>query len=152
MTPSAAEIESLDAASHELSGRGFELDHAGQAANTQANAAAVELERAAARERGNGERVAELESRLAATAAELEQTRTQIAGIAEEREQNKAFLETAAEEARAFRLAGGSDVSRRRVVAAQQVGDAERQLETARRQAHAPAYPGRHSAQPDRAG
>jgi chromosome segregation protein len=41
----------------------------------QANSAAVELERAAARERGNTERVAELEARMAAGADELEQTR-----------------------------------------------------------------------------
>src|SRR5580698_7032576 len=100
---SAAGIETLDAASHELSGRGFELDKQGQAANAQANAAAVELERAAARERSNGERVAELESRLAATAAELEQTRVQAAGVAEERTQHKHFLDHAAEESRAFR-------------------------------------------------
>ncbi len=131
---SATEIETLDTASHELSGRGFELDHTGQAAHAQANAAAVELERAAARERGNSERVAELESRLAATAAELEQTRSQITGIGEEREQNKEFLAHAAEEARAFR----SQVEARQQEArgaAQQVFDAERQVETGRRQA-----------------
>ncbi len=40
--------------------------------------AAVELERAAARERSNTERVSELEARIAASGAELEQTRTQI--------------------------------------------------------------------------
>src|ERR1700761_8435564 len=65
---SATEIETLDASSHQLSEQGFELDHKGQAAQTQANGAAVELERAAARERGNTERVAELESRLAGAA------------------------------------------------------------------------------------
>jgi len=131
---SAASIETLDAASHELSGRGFELDKQGQAANAQANAAAVELERAAARERSNGERVAELESRLAATAAELEQTRVQTASIAEERVQHKQFLEHAAEEARAFRQQVEARQTEARQ-AAQQVGDTERQAEAGRRQA-----------------
>jgi chromosome segregation protein len=131
---SAAGIETLEGTAHELSGRGFELDHAGQAANTQANAAAVELERAAARDRGNNERVAELESRLAATAAELDQTRTQIAGIAEERLQHKQFLENAAEEARTFRQQVEARQQEARA-AAQQVADAERQAEGGRRQA-----------------
>jgi len=131
---SAAEIETLDAAAHELSGRGFELDHAGQAASAQAGAAAVELERAAARERGNSERVAELESRLAATAAEIEQTRAQISGITEERAQNKSFLEHAAEEARAFRQQVEAKQQEARG-AAQQVADAERQVEGGRRHA-----------------
>jgi chromosome segregation protein len=131
---SAAEIETLDAAAHELSGRGFELDHAGQAASALAGAAAVELERAAARERGNSERVAELESRLAATAAEIEQTRAQISGITEERAQNKSFLEHAAEEARAFRQQVEAKQQEARG-AAQQVADAERQVEGGRRHA-----------------
>jgi chromosome segregation protein len=131
---SAAGIEVLDAGQHELTAQGYELDRVGQAANAQANAAAVELERAAARERGNGERVLELESRLAATAAELEQTRVQIAGVAEERAQNRAFLENAAEEARAFRQQVEARQTEARV-AAQQVFDAERQMETGRRQA-----------------
>jgi chromosome segregation protein len=131
---SAAEIESLDASAHGLSEKGFELDHAGQAAQSQANAATVELERASARERGNTERVAELESRLAATAAELEQTKTQMAAAAEERAQNRAFMETAAEETRAFRAQVEAKQQEARG-AAQQVGDAERQLESARRHA-----------------
>ncbi len=131
---SAAGIETLDAGQHELTAQGYELDRVGQAANQQANAAAVELERAAARERGNSERVLELESRLAATAAELEQTRVQIAGVAEERAQNRAFLENAAEEARAFRQQVEARQTEARG-AAQQVFDAERQMETGRRQA-----------------
>jgi len=131
---SAAGIEVLDAGQHELTAQGYELDRVGQTANAQANAAAVELERAAARERGNGERVLELESRLAATAAELEQTRVQIASVAEERAQNRAFLENAAEEARAFRQQVEARQTEARG-AAQQVFDAERQMETGRRQA-----------------
>jgi chromosome segregation protein len=131
---SAATIETLDGSSHEMSGRGFELDRQGQAANAQANAAAVELERAGARQRGNEERVLELDSRLAATAAELEQTKAQIASIVEERAQQKSFLENAAEEARAFR----QQVEARQTEArtgSQQVFDAERQVESGRRQA-----------------
>jgi len=130
----AAEIESLDGASHELSQRGFELDHKGQAAQAQANAATVELERAGARERGNTERVAELESRIAATAAELSQTRAQLASADEERKLNREFMETAAEEARAFRAQVESKQQEARG-AAQQVGNAERALEDARRHA-----------------
>jgi chromosome segregation protein len=131
---SAATIEALDGSSHELSGRGFELDRQGQAANTQANAAAVELERAGARQRSNEERVLELDSRLAATAAELEQTRAQLGSLVEERAQQKSFLENAAEEARAFRQQVEGKQSEARA-ASQSVFDAERQLESGRRQA-----------------
>ena len=131
---SAAEVEALDVAQHELTGRGYELDRVGQTANAEANAAAVELERAAARKRSNGERVAELEARLAATAAEIEQTRTQIAAIAEERGQHRQFLENAAEEARAFRQQVEAKQQEARL-AAQQVSDAERQVESGRRHA-----------------
>jgi chromosome segregation protein len=130
----AAEIEALDADSHALSARGFELDRESQAGQEQANAAAVELERAAARDRSNAERVAELESRLAATVAEMEQARAQIGAVAEERTQHRQFLETAAQEARAYR----SQVEARQTearAAAQQVSDAERQVEIGRRQA-----------------
>ena len=63
----------------------------------------MELERATARERSNTERVSELEARIAAAGAELEQTRTQLAGIEEERAQQRSFLETAAGEAHEFR-------------------------------------------------
>ena len=76
----AAEIESMETSQHSLTERGYELDHEAQEAQNRANAAAVELERAAARERSNAERVSELEARLASSAAELEQTRTQIGG------------------------------------------------------------------------
>jgi chromosome segregation protein len=131
---SAAAVEALEAEAHTLSGRGFELDVQGQAANAQANAAAVELERAGARARGNSERVAELETRLAATAAELEQTRAQIMAIAEERTQHKQFLENAANESRTFRQQVEARQQEARL-AAQQVGDAERQVEAGRRQA-----------------
>ena len=75
---SAAEIGAMEASQHALTERGYELDREGQEAQNRANDAAVELERATARERSNAERVSELEARLAAAAGELEQTRTQL--------------------------------------------------------------------------
>ena len=88
---SAAEIETMETSQHTLTERGYELDHEGQDAQNRANSAAVELERAAARERSNAERVNELEARLAAAGAELEQTQTQLGGIAEERRSSTNF-------------------------------------------------------------
>jgi len=129
---SAGEIGAMEASQHSLTERGYEIEQSGQEAQTRANTAAVELERAAARERGNTERVSELEARVAAAAAEMEQTRTQLAGIVEERTQQHAFLETAAGEARAFhqRVAARQQEARS---AAEEVFNAERQLEANRR-------------------
>ena len=129
---SAREIGELEANQHALTERGYELDREGQAAQKRANEAAVELERATARERSNTERVAELEARIAAAGAELEQTRTQLSTIAEERAQQRSFLETAAGEAREFRQQVEAHQQQARA-AAEQVFGAERQLETARR-------------------
>ncbi|MFP5234731.1 MAG: chromosome segregation protein SMC [Acidobacteriota bacterium] len=129
---SAAAIGEMEASQHTLTERGYELERTGQETQNRANTAAVELERAAARERSNTERVADLETRMAATAAEIEQTRTQLAGIVEERAQQKGFLETAAEEARAFHQKVSSRQSDART-AAEEVFNAERQLESARR-------------------
>ena len=42
-----------EASQHELTERGYQLDHEGQDAQNRANDAAVELERAAAKERAN---------------------------------------------------------------------------------------------------
>ena len=67
-------IERHEASQHALTERGYELEREGQEAQTRADRAAVELERATARERSNTERVAELEARIAAAGAELEQT------------------------------------------------------------------------------
>ncbi len=72
------EIGTMETSQHALTERGYELDREGQEAQNRANSAAVELERATARERANAERVSELEARLAAAAGELEQTRTQL--------------------------------------------------------------------------
>jgi len=134
VTASATEIAEHEASQHALTERGYELDREGQAAQTRANEAAVELERAIARERSNTERVSELEARIAAAGAELEQTRSQLAGIAEERAQQHSFLETAAGEAREFRLKVEGRQQEARS-AAEEVFNAERQLESSRRHA-----------------
>ena len=128
------EIGEMEASQHMLTERGYELDHGAQEAQNRANGAAVELERAAARERGNSERVTELEARLAAATAELEQTQAQLSGIAEERTQQHSFLETAAGEARAFRQKVEARQQEARA-SAEEVFGAERQLEASRRHA-----------------
>ncbi len=131
---SASEIGTMETSQHTLTERGYELDREGQEAQNRANSAAVELERAAAREHANAERVTELEARLAAAAGELEQTRTQLSGIAEERNQQHSFLETAANEARAFRQKVEARQQEART-AAEEVFSAERGLEANRRHA-----------------
>ena len=128
------EIGTMEASQHTLTERGYELDHEAQEAQNRANAAAVELERAAARERSNTERVSELETRLASSAAELDQTRTQMAAIAEERTQQRAFLDTAAGEAKAFRQKVEAHQQEARA-AAEEVFRAEREMEMTRRHA-----------------
>ena len=134
VSASATEIAEHEATQHAFTERGYELDREGQAAQTRANEAAVELERATARERSNTERVSELEARIAAAGAELEQTRSQLGGIAEERAQQRSFLETAAGEAREFRqkVEGRQQEARS---AAEEVFNAERQMESSRRHA-----------------
>ncbi|HEY1805691.1 MAG TPA: chromosome segregation protein SMC [Terracidiphilus sp.] len=119
---------------HTLTERGYALDREAEAARTQASEAAVELERGKARERSNTERVSELEVRIAASGAELEQTRVQMAGIEEERAQQKSFLETAAGEAHQFREKVEARQHEARS-AAEEVYSAERELEAGRRNA-----------------
>jgi len=130
----AVEIVELEGSQHSLTERGYEVDREGQEAKSRANEAALELERAAARERANVERVSDLEARIAAAATELEVTRTQLAGVVEERGQQHAFLQTAAEEARAFRQKVEARQQEARA-AAEEVFGAERQLESTRRHA-----------------
>jgi chromosome segregation protein len=132
ISAAAVEIGEMETSQHALTERGYELDHEVQEAQSRANSAAVELERAAARERGNTERVAELEARVAASLAELEQTRSQLGNIAEERAQHHGFLQTAAEEARAFRQKVEARQQEARA-AAEEVFSAERGLESSRR-------------------
>jgi len=131
---SVEEIAQQEAQQHALTERGYALDREGQEAQTRSSAAAVELERAAARERSNTERVSELEARIAAAGAELEQTRTQLAGVEEERVQHKSFLETAAAEAHEFHAK--AEVRQREArAAAEEVFKAEREIEAERRHA-----------------
>jgi chromosome segregation protein len=134
ISASAAEIEETELSQHTLSERGYELDREGQQAQTRANEAALELERTAARERADTERVSELEARIAAAATELEGTRGELGKIAEERAQHRAFLETAAGEARTFRQNVEARQQEARA-AADEVFTAERQLEAGRRHA-----------------
>ena len=131
---SAAQIETQEASQHTLTERGYALDSEGQEAQNRANEAALELERATAREHSNTERVSELESRIAAGATELEQTRTQLVSIDEERTQQRSFMETAAGEAHAFheRVEARQHEARS---AAEEVFTAEREQETERRHA-----------------
>jgi chromosome segregation protein len=131
---SAGEIGALEISQHELTERGYALDGEGQAAQARANDSAVELERATARERSNTERIGELEGRIQALGAELEQTRAQLVVIAEERAQQRGFLETAAGEAREFRQKVEARQQEARA-AAEEVFIAEREIESARRHA-----------------
>src|SRR5260370_21304617 len=121
----------MEANQHSLTERGYELDHESQEAQNRANTSAVELERAAARELGNTERVGELEARLASSAVELEQTQTQLVSIADERTQQRTFLETAAGDAKAFRQKVEARQQEARV-AAEEVVNGERQMEITR--------------------
>ncbi len=130
----SAEIETAEASQHALIESGYGLDREGHEAQNRANTSAVELERAAARQRSNSERVSELEARTAAAAGELETTRTQLGTIADERTQQKTFMETAAGEAHAFheRVQAKQHEARG---AADEVFNAERKLEMDRRHA-----------------
>jgi chromosome segregation protein len=130
----AAEIEEQEASQHTLTDRGYELDRQAQETQSRANEVAVELERAAARESANTERVSELEARIAAAAAELVATRTQLNSIAEELAQQHTFLETAAGEAKAYRQKVEARQRDARS-ATEEVFIAERELETSRRHA-----------------
>jgi len=128
----ATSIEEQEATQHSLTERGYELDRQGQEAQSTANTAAVELERAKARVRSNSERVSELETRITAAAAELEATRVQLGGVDEERAQQHDFLQSAATEAKAFRLKVEAGQHEARA-AAEEVFAAERELEASRR-------------------
>ena len=136
-----AEIESgaealtaREAEQHSMTERGYELERTSRAAQSEASAAAVELERATTRQQVNRERLAELETRLAAIAAELEQTREQIATIGEEREQQKRQQQMIAAEATHFR-AEAEARQREARQAAEAVAELERRLESSRRNA-----------------
>jgi chromosome segregation protein len=130
----SAQIESLDTEHNTGRSRGYELESGAKEAQTRANQSAVELERAATRQTANQERIAELEARTAAGAAELEQAKQNLANLTAERESQKSFLETAASEAASFReQAQARQAQARDAVAA--VSAAEQRAEAGRRQA-----------------
>ena len=130
----SAAIENLDEKHNTGRARGYELDSGAKEAQTRANQSAVELERAATRQTANQERIAELEARAAAGAAELDQARTHLGSLTAERESQKAFLETAASEAASFREQAQARQSQARDAAAA-VAAAEQRAESGRRQA-----------------
>jgi chromosome segregation protein len=114
--------------------RGYQLDATAKDANARANQSSVELERATTREIANQERIAELQTRAAAGAAELEQARLHLQGLIVERESHRSFLETAAAEAAGVREESRSRQEQARE-AAEAVNGAEQRLEAARRYA-----------------
>jgi len=127
------EIELLDTEHTLGTQRGYELDTEVRDAGTQANTAAVELERIASRTAANIDRIAELTARLAAGAEELTQLRTQMETIAAEREQHRSFLDTASAESEDAR----TQAQHRQIAAheaARGVMQAEQQTEQARQQ------------------
>jgi chromosome segregation protein len=114
--------------------RGYQLDGSAKEAGIRANQAAVELERAATRQHSNQERIAELQARIAAGSAELEQSRQHLGSLTAERESHRSFLETAAAEAAAF----SEETKLRQGLAreaVQAVSAAEQELEATRRHA-----------------
>ena len=128
----SALIESLDTEHNAARAHGYELEGGAKEAQTRANQSAVELERAATRQTANQERIAELEARAAAGAAELEQAKTHLGNLTTERDQQKTFLETAAAEAAGFReQVQAKQAQARDAVAA--VSAAEQKAEGARR-------------------
>src|ERR1700689_3188886 len=128
------QVTALDDEHSQAMTRGYELDPSAKDANARANQSSVELERATTREIANQERIAELRTRAAAGAAELEQARIHLQGLVVERESHGSFLENAAAEA-----AGVREQSRQRQEqardASEAVNGAEQRLEAARRHA-----------------
>ncbi len=130
----SAHIEALDSEHNTGRSRGYELENGAKEAQTRANQSAVELERAATRQTSNQERIAELEARAAAGAAELEQAKQNLENLTSERESQRAFLETAASEAASFREQAQARQTQAREAAAA-VTSAEQRAEAGRRQA-----------------
>lgn len=130
----SARIEGLQSEYSEGTTRGYQIEASAKQASARANSAAVELERAVSRQSANHERIAELEVRMTAAGAELEQARLHLESITVERDSHRSFLQTAASEAEGFRhQAQARQVQSREAV--QQVSVAEQRLESARRHA-----------------
>ena len=128
------QIELLDNEHSSGTTRGYELDAGAKQANAQASQSAVELERSTARQNANQERIAELEARAAAGAAELERAKEQLATLTQDRDAQRSFLESAAAEVGAFRQqADQRQRQAREAVSA--VSSAEQRAEAARLQA-----------------
>jgi chromosome segregation protein len=130
----SAAIHAAETDLHSFIEQGYELDHESQEAQKQASAAEIDLERLAARERNNTERVIELEVRLVLTATQLEQTQTELNAITQEREQLNALLATAATDAQNFGQQAKA-LQQNAHAATEEVFSAERQLEIERRHA-----------------
>jgi chromosome segregation protein len=129
----AATLEEMDAHHSEGVRQGYALDQQIRETNTQANQAAVELERITARVAANTDRVAELTSRIAQGNDDLAAARAQLAHLAGDLEQHKAFAETASSESGDSR----AEAQRQQQLAQEGVralASAEQQAEQLRRQ------------------
>ena len=130
----AAQVDALQGEYSTGTARGYALDISAKEASAKASQAAVDLERAVSRQSSNEERIAELEARSTAGAAELGQAKQHLDGLTTEREGQRTFLETAAADAASFREQGQQKQQQVRD-AAQAVGVAEQKLESGRREA-----------------
>ncbi|MBS1813939.1 MAG: chromosome segregation protein SMC [Acidobacteria bacterium] len=129
----SADVETMDAEHTSGVQRGYGLDEEIREANLRANQAAVELERMAARQAANTDRIADLTHRIAGGQEELAQIRQQIESLSAESDGLKLFLETATAETAAAR-----ETAQQKQAEAQEsvraVNAAEQQSEEGRRQ------------------
>ncbi|CAN5485535.1 chromosome segregation protein SMC [soil metagenome] len=128
----AAGIETMDAEHSEGVRSGYALDEQIRATNAEANQAAVELERIAARSASNVDRIADLTSRLASGAEELSQAQGQLASLAGDLEGQRSFVENATTEAAQSREAAQQRAAEAQA-AVRSVAQAEQQVEQHRR-------------------
>jgi chromosome segregation protein len=130
----AERVSGLETEHEALVARGYLLEDAAKDAEGRANQRAVEIERADARQQTNQERIAELDARMAAARAELEQAQEHLVSMSGERDGQRNFLESAASETAEARerTRQKQEVMREAIGA---VVAAEQQSETARRQA-----------------
>ena len=128
----STDIETMDAQHSEGVRSGYALDEQIREAGSQANQAAVELERITARTASNADRIAELGLRLASGAEELSQAQAQLASLSGELEQHRSFLENATTEAVESRQATERQQAEAQA-AVRSVAQAEQQVEQHRR-------------------
>jgi chromosome segregation protein len=128
----STDIEAMDAQHSEGVRSGYALDEKIREAGSQANQAAVELERITARTASNADRIAELGLRLASGAEELSQAQAQLASLSGELEQHRSFLENATTEATESRQAAERQQAEAQA-AVRSVVQAEQQAEQHRR-------------------